>query len=344
MDLVKIDHKEFGLQESKAKEIAAQFKPMLQKMEDLENEYNEVVKLPIDSPDSAAKAKELRLKYVKVRTGTASIHKEQKAFYLAGGRFVDGWKNAQVFASQGKEEALMKIEKHQENLEKERLEKLQFQRVNLLSKYVVDAEERDLSSMDNDVWDAYLSTKKKDFEDEKAAAKKAEEDRLAKEKAEKEEQERIRKENAKLKAEAEKLENAAKEAEAQRLKEEADRKEKEAKENQERQAKEKKQKEAYELKLKKEREAREKLEREEKAKREKLEAELKAKKDAEEKAIIDAEKAKEQELKKGDEDKMKDLLSELETLKTKYSFKSKENKKKYIDLGILIDKVINHIK
>jgi hypothetical protein len=49
------------------------------------------------------------------------------------------------------------------------------------------------------------------------------------------------------------------------------------------------------------------------------------------------------ELKKGDSDKVQDLKSDLEELKTKYSFKSAKYKKTYSDVNILIDKVINHI-
>ena len=75
---MKINAQDYGTQEIKAKEIASQFKPMLDKMEALEDEFNEVVSLPIDEPTTTEKAKELRLKYVKVRTGTAKIHSEQK--------------------------------------------------------------------------------------------------------------------------------------------------------------------------------------------------------------------------------------------------------------------------
>src|SRR5690606_859785 len=115
MQLVKVDPKEYGIEESKAKEIELQFRTMLDKMVELENEFNEVIKMPLDESGIEA-AKTLRLKYVKVRTGTAAIHKTQKAFYLAAGRFIDGWKNTQLFASQGKEDALMAREKHFENL------------------------------------------------------------------------------------------------------------------------------------------------------------------------------------------------------------------------------------
>ena len=109
MELVKINPSDYGLEEQKAKEISDMFKPMLDKMVDLEKRYNEVISLEIQ-PETCKKAKELRLEYVKVRTGTATIHKELKAFYLQGGRFVDGWKNAQLMASQGIEEKLINIE------------------------------------------------------------------------------------------------------------------------------------------------------------------------------------------------------------------------------------------
>ena len=81
MDLVKINPAEYGLEETKATQISEMFKPMLDKMVELEGEYNEVVALEVDA-DAVDRAKELRLRYVKIRTGTAAIHKDLKAFYL----------------------------------------------------------------------------------------------------------------------------------------------------------------------------------------------------------------------------------------------------------------------
>ena len=114
MEIVKINPVDYNLTDDTAKNIQQQFEPMLKKMVELENEFNEVVNLAIGESETTKKAKELRLKYVKVRTGTAEIHKNQKAFYLNGGRFIDGWKNAQLFASQGKESKLEEIEKYHE--------------------------------------------------------------------------------------------------------------------------------------------------------------------------------------------------------------------------------------
>ena len=201
-NIVKIDPLEFGLTVETAANIENQFAPMLAKMTELEVEFNGVLALDKSLPTTAKKARELRLKYKDVRVGTEKIHKVQKAYYLNGGRFVDSWKNIQAIASQNNEEVLESIEKHAENLEKERLERLQLLRVALLADYVENASDLMLSSMPDDVFEAYLTTKKQQFEDRKAAELKAEADRIAREKAEAEEREAQRMENEKLKADA----------------------------------------------------------------------------------------------------------------------------------------------
>jgi len=274
--LVKIDPKEFGLEEQKAAQIEAQFKPMLEKMTELENEFNDVVKLPIEDKQTSIKAKELRLKYVKIRTGTADIHKQQKAFYLAGGRFCDGWKNAQEFASLGIEEKLMSIEKYAENMEKERILKLEEERKSLLLN-LTDIMPVGLGTMDQSVFDNYLQGVKLAHAARIEAEKKAEEEIQAKIKAEIEEAERMLKENARLKLEAEAKEKQLlyerQQAQKQADKAEAERK-KIAAEN--------------EAKLANERAIAAKKLQEQQAAAAKLQAELKAKQDAEN-ARIEAE-------------------------------------------------------
>ena len=202
-EIVSVNAQEFGLTEETAKGIQQQFQPMLDKMVELENEFNAIMSFPIEAEGQAEKAKKLRAKYVKVRTGTAEIHKTQKAFYLNGGRFIDGWKNAQIFASQNKEQKLEEIEKWAENKEKERLERINNERAEALKPFVEDVSLLNLASMEEDVWKAYFSVKKKDFEDKVAAEKKVEEEKLLKLKQEEEAREQQRIENAKLKAEAE---------------------------------------------------------------------------------------------------------------------------------------------
>lgn len=280
MELVQINPTEFGLTDETAKNISAQFQPMLDKMVELENEFNEIVNLPIEDPETSKRAKELRLKYVKVRTGTAEIHKAQKAFYLNGGRFVDGWKNAQLFASQGKESKLEEIEKYQENLIKAAQERLQQERIELIRPYVEDTTALDFGVMPEDVWNAYFAAKKQAYQDKIEAERKAEEERQAAIKAEQERIEAQRIENERLKAEAEKrekeieLEKKRQEQllRAEKAKAEAERKAQQElieKERAEREAEAKKQAEIIEAQRKE---------------AERLAAELKAKQEAEAKA------------------------------------------------------------
>jgi colicin import membrane protein len=370
--IVKIDPQEFGIEETKAADIKAQFQPMLDKMVELEAEFNEVVNLPIESPESAKKARELRLKYKKIRTGTADIHKKQKAFYLAGGRFVDGWKNAQEFSSLGKEDKLEEIEKYVENLEKQRLADLQKSRVEQLAQYEVEnTESLNLSGMADNVWENFLAGTKGNCEAKKKAeqdAKEAEDKRLAEEAAKRE---MVRLENEELKRQAEALKalrdersklvspyisfladfNAtielsdedfnsaleqAKIAKADYDEQQILKAEAEDAERQ-KQLDEQRKKNIEEAAKRKEAEEQAKKDREEK---ERVEKELSAEKQKQADMAAEAERLAEIELSKGDKEKMQSLISDLNELKTKYQFKSKKHNEIYDSICELISKTV----
>lgn len=335
MQLIKINASDFGIEESKATQIANQFKPMLDKMIELEKEANEVFKMNPEDEKTSAMAKEVRLKYVKVRTGTAKIHSEQKSFYLSAGRYVDGWKNAQVFASSGIEERLGGIEKHFENILLEKEKAKQDERAKLLAPYLLQGATAPdyLGKMEDHLWDNYLAGSIAVHNQKIEADKKAETDRLARIEADRLERERIEKENAKLRSEKEAADKKAKIEKDKRDKEEADRKSKEVAEAKARADQKAKEDAEHEAQLKKERDQ-----------RAKVEAELKLKQEAEAKAEADIEAAKELELKKGDQDKIKDLMADIEALKSKYVFKSKQNRLLYSQVNGLLDKVSNYIK
>lgn len=82
----------------------------------------------------------------------------------------------------------------------------------------------------------------------------------------------------------------------------------------------------------------------EKAEKERIEKELKARQEAEEKEKAENEAKLQAELNKGDSDKVKDLIADLESLKSKYEFKSHKNKKMYQDVKYLLDKIVTHIQ
>lgn len=323
------------IEKSKAQQIKKTFEPMVEMLQDFESAYDEVLETSKEgvTRDVTMKAKRLRIDIAKVRIETGKLKDKQKEYIKLEDRAIMGVHNIIVWAVKEKEDVLKQIENHFEIQEQKRLEKLQSDRAEKLSKYVEDAYERDLSKMDEDVWIAYFEAKKREYNDRIEAERKAEEERIAKEKAEAKERERIRKENERLKKEAEEREKRAKIEAEKRAKLEAKRKAKEGAERR-----------AYEAKLKAEREEKERIEREERARREKLEAELKAKEEAEEKRLAQIEADKQDELNKGDAAKVKDLLADLETLKMKYSFKSAKNQKMFNDVKILIDKLITHIK
>lgn len=176
-----INAAEYGLEPKTANEIESAFLPKVKEKDGLLTIYNQLLTKEI-TDDVCKEARETRLKLVKVRTGIAAIHKSQKAYYLASGKFVDAWKNKETLPIAQAEEKLLEIEEFVENQRIKEAEELQEKRAALLKPYLEDAEERHLSGMDKDVWQAFFNVKKKDFEDRIEAERIVEENRIKKEK------------------------------------------------------------------------------------------------------------------------------------------------------------------
>lgn len=307
-EISKINPAEFGLQEAQAQTIEAAFMPKIIERNALAEMYETLITGEI-SPELAVEAKSLRLKLVKVRTGIAEIHRTQKAFYLAAGRYVDAWKRKETAPVEQMEEKLEGIEKYYENLEKERKAKLRAERVVELQKYESDGSLIPLGEMSDEVWTNYLAGVRLAYEQRKENERKAEEERLAAIEAERKRQEEIRLENERLKKEREALEaeqaKERKRLEAEKAKAEKARKEAEAKMLEQA----KKDREVIEAA----RAEKEKAEAELRAKRE---AEARAQKEAEERAITE-EKARIAAAKKAaaapDKDKLLKLAEELKS-------------------------------
>ena len=277
-ELSVINPVQFGLEEIQANELTKDLTTIVKEREILIEAYEDVMLLEI-TEENIPMFKSLRLQIRDNRTkGIEKWHKTNKAYFLSGGRFVDATKNKEIEVNERMEKKLLDAEKHFENLEKEKLEKLNADRILLVSPYLEDTEGLFLADMEEDIFQAYLSTKIKNFNDKIEAEKKVEAERLAKIEAERAENERIRIENDKLKKESE-----AKEA--LRVKENKERLAKEKIENDKRAKVEAEKQKVLDLERKKQ-EAILLKEREEKAK---LEAELNAKQEAELKAKSDQE-------------------------------------------------------
>lgn len=251
---------DYDLDEKRASEIQASFEPMLAERRLIAEEYEAIIKEEIDE-DVSQRARVLRLQLVKVRTGIADTHRTQKHMFLMAGRFVDAWKNASTLPVAQMEKKLTEIERHFENIERERLDKLRSARAMILLGYDVPDEQipAGLAEMEEFAWNAYAAGVAAVFQQRKDAEAKAEEERIAQEKAEAAERERIRLENEQLKKEA-----------AERDKAEKTRAAKEAKEREKREK-------AERARLEKEAKAREKAEAA--AKAERLEAEARFEKE-----------------------------------------------------------------
>ena len=339
-----VKSEDFGITEKDAQELTKGLETIKLERDVLIDQFNEVSKLEI-TEENIKKFRSLRLSIRDNRTkGLVQWHKTNKEYFLAGGRFIDAIKNKEILVNEQMESKLMDAEKHFENLEKERIATLQKKRAEQIQEYLPDAFDVTLTDMEDDVWEAFFETKKRKHLEAIEEEKKAEAERQAKIKAEEEERERQRVENERLKAEIAENERIAAEEEAKRAKIEAERIAKEQEEIKKREAKEKSEREAYELKLKQEREQREKAEAEAKSKQEALEAELQAKKDAEAKAEAERISKEQEDLKKGDSEKVKDLIADIESLKTKYDFESEEVKEMYQSVNVLLEKIVIYIK
>lgn len=229
-ELTIIDPKEYGLEPVKATEMTSGLNSIIEERKALESIFNEIILKELNE-DTLKEARSLRLNVRDNRTkGIEVWHKTNKAFYLAGGRFVDAVKNKEIAINERMESKLDEIENHFKLLEENRLTKLKADRISLLEPYGEVNQYIDLKAMDEVAFNNLLADTKlayetrrqnelkaeqdrveaeKKAEQEKIEAeKKAEAERLEKEKADKLERERIESENEKLR-----LENEAKEKE-----------------------------------------------------------------------------------------------------------------------------------
>tara|TARA_R110000787_G_scaffold233593_1_gene340515 strand:+ start:503 stop:1513 length:1011 start_codon:yes stop_codon:yes gene_type:complete len=327
-----IDPNEFGLDVKKAKTIAESFTPMVAEHGDL-NEMAQVIFTSELTPELAKEARGVRLKLVKTRTGISKIHKAEKSFYLAGGKFVDAYKNKYTVGISLLEDRLLEVETHFERIEEAKKEATRTLRNASIDVYGSEHREGlDTAYMSQSAFDGLIlgleTAKKLAIKDAEIQAKKEEERlediRLEQAKIAKE-NEAIRVENALLKEEAFKKEearlveeNKVKEEAARVAKIEADKQAKIQAET-DRLKEEARVKEAKDIALFNENKEKERLLEKDKADR--IEAELS----------------------KGDAAKLKDLIADLDALKTKYSFKSKKNKAKMVGVAELMSKVIVYI-
>lgn len=154
----------FGLEVAKATEMVSGLSVAIAERKVLENAYIDVIELPITT-ETLPVFKELRLKIVKNRTqGIEKWHKKNKAFYLAGGRFVDAVKNKEVAINEEMEAKLLESEKFFENQQKTIAKELNDVRLLKLAPYVDDTTCLTFAEFSDEDFDDYVLFKKTKFE------------------------------------------------------------------------------------------------------------------------------------------------------------------------------------
>lgn len=187
MELVEVKPEQFGLPKEEGQKLTTDLSVHLEKRQAFIEDYKRIIKQELDD-DTIEEAREMRLKLVKVRTqGINKWHKNAKAYFKAGGDFVDAIKRKELATNEEMESTLKEIEDYYDNLAKEKAEKLKKERIEDITPYIESEDDLagvDLGAMTADIWEMFLAGKKQSFE------KKQEEERLAEEK--RKEEERLR--------------------------------------------------------------------------------------------------------------------------------------------------------
>lgn len=365
MEKVIVRAEEFGVKADMAMELTTGLNVAKEERKLLIEEFENVSKLEV-TEENIPLFKELRNRIVKNRTqGIEKWHKASKEVFLKGGQFVDAIRRNEVLINTQMEEKLLEGEKHFENLEKARLEKLQSDRATKLLPYDELAEDRDLTKLEDDEFEAILKMKRETHEAKIKAEKEAEELKAKQEKEAEEERIRLEEENKKIKAELEskRVEQLAEERKRRILEEEreaketANRLEAERKQKVIDDAKEeelRKERELHEAELKAEREKAEKIRLAQQAKIDAIQAKAdaedkarkaEAKKLAETEAKLKAEKEAEIQmtLSRGDNEKLDSLIEDIEALQGKYKFSDLRNGMLSDTIDGLLVKVVTYI-
>lgn len=163
MQLTPIQPTDYGLSTEKAQNISMRFSPKELEFNALIQRYNTVLTMDLDEALNDALA--LKKDYIAIEKSINEIHKAEKDFYLNGGRFVDAQKNRFIVHIAEHKKKLDEIIKYKELQKKAELKAIADARHLELNKYMSDSSHIDVSSMSEEVYQAFLSVKIKEFQD-----------------------------------------------------------------------------------------------------------------------------------------------------------------------------------
>jgi hypothetical protein len=208
---------ESGLVLTEAEEIKQSYLPFFNQLAEIKEEAK---KINFENPSMLDEkiARELRLRTVKVRTGSEEVKDNRKKIHMLKANVEQTSWNLIKSTCQLDEELFAQIEKKREREEAARKAALKIEREAELKQYEVDFEFVDLANMPEESYLKFLESTKIAQAQRIEAERIEKEERQAKEKAEAEERERIKAENERLKKETEENANLQKIEEERREK------------------------------------------------------------------------------------------------------------------------------
>lgn len=163
MQLATIQPTDYGLSTEKAQNISMRFSPKELEFNVLVQRYNTILTMDLD--EALNDALSLKKDYLAIEKSINEIHKAEKDFYLNGGRFVDAQKNRFIVHITEHKKKLDEIIKYKELQKKAELKAIADARHLELNKYMSDSSHIDVSSMSEEVYQAFLSVKIKEWQD-----------------------------------------------------------------------------------------------------------------------------------------------------------------------------------
>jgi hypothetical protein len=129
--------REYGIEAKKAANLLGNLPQLKTERLEYERQFNEVIRLDIDAPDTPKRAKELRLKIKENRTkGIMVWHKHTKDYFLKGGQFVDAIKRKEEAINVKMEYDLEQIENYQEYKKQKEQDELRQKRLKEMQPYL----------------------------------------------------------------------------------------------------------------------------------------------------------------------------------------------------------------
>lgn len=161
MNQLQVKPQEYNLQPQEAENVLTAFAPKAIEFNALLQQYTPL--LTMDIEEALEPAKELKKKLIEFEKEVNKLHKTHKEFSLNYGRFVDSNKN--IYSVTEYKKKLDEIIKHEELQRKAKEKEVSDARHLELSQYMNDTSHIDLGTMQEEIYQAFLSTKKKEFED-----------------------------------------------------------------------------------------------------------------------------------------------------------------------------------